>query len=94
MTSAIEKRIFRSMKNYQDRIYKILSSADIDVDTNGLPLSYILLLRLKQSFDSIPILMRKGYFIESNSICRIILEQLAYSIAIHDKSYDEIDKYR
>ena len=62
------------------------------INTNGLIISRAVLFRLQNSFKSVLLLIRKGYFLEAINLCRLILEQTAWAYEIHELNEDRIIK--
>ena len=73
-----------TIKEYMQKLHSISS-----IDTIGLIVARASMCRLLSTFKSILILSSNKLFIESISLCRIILEQCAWAYSIHRMNSEE-----
>jgi len=78
-----QKKVFNQM-NLE------LLNFDFTDDSEASSFSGIIFKRLKSSFNASRVLIKQGFYFETYSLIRQMLEQIAFAFNIHDKvSYDE-----
>jgi len=91
--SAEDRAIFEALsdaKNYVKRFASVIQSFKKATVSSGLVAAEASLVRLVASFQCCAFLIRAGYHFEAATICRLILEQLAWALAVHERSDDDI----
>lgn len=88
-----ERAIFAALADAKQHVKAfesvILSFSQEDV-SSGLVAAEACLVRLVASFQCASFLVRAGYHFEAATICRLILEQFAWAMAIYDRDDDGI----
>ena len=80
------------MNNYLKQLIRCIPEFKMELHQDGYPIACLLLINTEKSFNALCLLMKKGYFLEANTISRFIVEQLCYCLAIYNKSFEEIEK--
>ncbi len=88
-----ERAIFSALtdaKQYVKGFESVILSFPREDVSSGLVAAEASLVRLVASFQCASFLVRAGYHFEAATICRLIVEQLAWAMAIHNRDDDGI----
>ena len=77
-------QILREVKQEIESVINEIGCINIQPDNIGHRLAREALVRLKASFRSSTLLISQGYFFEPMAICKLILEQIAWSYSTFD----------
>ena len=92
MITVLEINTIKSMDNYIKQFAYSMQKFETENGNDGYLIACILLANLEKSFNAFKLLMKSGYFIETNSVGRFIYEQLCYCLTIFDMEFDQIKK--
>jgi hypothetical protein len=78
------KEILKQVRNNVSQTVKWMEKVENKPDRVGLFSAGAALMRLQASFATASLLIKRGYNFEALSICRLILEQIAWAYDVHE----------